>query len=551
MKKKLFGLLMASVMTAGAFSTFASAAVTEEGTFPIVDEPIELSVMVPSQTNVTDFATNEFTKWYEEQTGIKINWMVVPADSLADKVNISLSSGDLPDIYLNCNISQTQQQVYGMQGAFVPLNDYIEQYGSVFKDICSQVGGLTEVMTMSDGNIYALPYIEKCVHCENSSKMWVNKKWLDTLGLEVPTTVEEFEAMLVAFKEKDPNGNGVADEIPMMSFEGGWHSDALSGWLTNPFVYTAPDNNYVYLNDGQIEFSYMQDGWKDAMAWLNSLYDQGLYYDQSLIINNDQARQAAAGEDGTSLVGCFPNGVPSAIPGDALELWGDYIAISPIEGPGGRVSTYMPYSQITPTAFVITAACENPEAAFRWGVEMYNRDICFKKCFGDEGVNWNKITPGEGDIPADAVDLNSGGASETAMFTDGITWGDEQNFAWRSVGLRCDTPDAQAYRYNQYQVGTYEDNMEYRLAYDTRDNMNPYNPDRSVCLPPLVYDEAQATELANTESVILSYMKEMAASFITGSLDVEAEWDAYLAELEVKGASNLKAIYQAAYDAKY
>ena len=525
--------------------------VSPEGTFPIVEESVELTVMVPGNPNVMDITTNDFTKWWEEQTNVKINWVVAPLESLADKVNISLSSGDMPDIYLNCNITQTQQQVYGTQGAFLPLNDYIAQYGAVYQDIASKVPGLNDVMTMSDGNIYALPFIEKCVHCEDSSKMWVNKKWLDNLGLEVPATVEEFEAMLVAFKEKDPNGNGIADEIPMLTFDGGWHSDPLSGWLTNPFVYTAPDNNFVYLEDGTVEFSYMQDGWKNAMKWLNSLYEQGLYYDQSLIIKMDQARQVAASGDSGSLVGCFPCGTPNTVPGDDASLWSDYVALSPIEGEGGRVSTWMPYNQINPTAFVITAACENPEAAFRWGVELYNRDLCFRKSFGEEGVSWEKIVPGEGDIPADAVDLNSGTASEVSVFIDGVNWNDEQNYCWRAIGLRCDTPDAPEYRYGQYQTGDYDTNMEYRLGFDTRDYMQAYHPDMSVCLPPLVYDEAQATELANSESVVLSYVREMAASFITGALDVDAQWDAYLKELEVKGAGNMKSIYQAAYDAKY
>lgn len=536
---------------ASAEGVFDESGVSEEGQFPIVKDTIELTVMVPSSASIQDITTNDFTQWYEDKTNIKINWIVVPAESLADKVNISLSSGDMPDIYLDCNITQTQQSVYGSQGAFLPLNDYIEKYGAVYKDIASQINGLNEVMTMSDGKIYALPYVEKCVHCENSSKMWVNKRWLDNLDMEIPTTVEEFENMLIAFKEQDPNGNGVADEIPMLTFEGGWHSDALSGWLINPFVYTSPDDNYVYLNDGKIELAYMQDGWKDAMKWLNSLYNAGLYYDQSLIMNNDQARQVATAEDGTALVGCFPNGVPNAVPGDAAEQWGDYIAISPIEGDAGRYVTYAPYNQINPTKFVITSACKYPEAAFRWGVEQYNKDIWFMKAFGQEGTGWVRVTPGEGDIPADAVDLNTGDPSEVATLADGIGWGDEQNYCWRGIGLRCDTPDAPSYRYNQYQIGDYESNMEYRLAFDTRDNMNPYNPDISMCLPPLVYDEAQATEMANSQSVILSYVKETAARFITGDLDAEADWDAYLQELEVKGVTNLRDIYQAAYDAKY
>ena len=225
-------------------TTYDENGVSPEGTFPIVEEPITLTVMFPSQTAIPDIAENSFTKEYEELTGIHIEWQEVPSDSLADRVNISLSSGDMPDIYLSCGVSLSQQQAYGPQGAFVPLNDYIEQYGEVFQKIEENVPGVADTLTMGDGNIYALPYIEKCVHCEGSSKLWINTKWLDALDMEPPTTVDEFEDMLRRFKEEDPNGNGEADEIPLLTYEGGWHSNAMNGCLTNPFVYTSPDNNY-------------------------------------------------------------------------------------------------------------------------------------------------------------------------------------------------------------------------------------------------------------------------------------------------------------------
>ena len=45
------------------------------------------------------------------------------------------------------------------------------------------------------------------------------------------------------------------------------------------------------------------------------------------------------------------------------------------------------------------------------------------KAFGQEGTGWVRITPGEGDIPADAVDLNTGAPSEVATFADGIGLG--------------------------------------------------------------------------------------------------------------------------------
>lgn len=530
-------------------TTYDENGVSPEGTFPIVEEPITLTVMFPSQTAIPDIAENSFTKEYEELTGIHIEWQEVPSDSLADRVNISLSSGDMPDIYLSCGVSLSQQQAYGPQGAFVPLNDYIEQYGEVFQKIEENVPGVADTLTMGDGNIYALPYIEKCVHCEGSSKLWVNQKWLDALNMEPPTTVDEFEDMLRRFKEEDPNGNGEADEIPLLTYEGGWHSNAMSGWLTNPFVYTSPDNNYVYLDDDEIKLSYMQDGWKEAMSWLNKLYEEGLYYDQSLVINYDQARQLCAADGTTEDVGCFTGGTPD-LPGADVSQWGPYVALAPIEGPNGRVATWMPYSQITPTAFVITSACENPAAAFRWGVEQYNKDINYRKTFGVEGENWKYVTPGEDDVPADAADFNTGDPAEIAPFIDGVGWGDEQDYCWRGLGLRCDTGDYKDLRYAQVQSGDYDTNMEHRLSVDTQEQMEPYYPDMEICVPTLVYTEEQSATLANTESVVISYVEEMAAAFITGTSDPEADWDAYLNELSVKGVDQLLEIYQAAYDAR-
>ena len=92
--------------------------------------------------------------------------------------------------------------------------------------------------------------------------------------------------------------------------------------------------------------------------------------------------------------------------------------------------------------------------------------------------------------------------------------------------------------------------MEHRLSVDTQEQMEPYYPDMEICVPTLVYTEEQSATLANTESVVISYVEEMAAAFITGTSDPEADWDAYLNELSVKGVDQLLEIYQAAYDAR-
>lgn len=88
------------------------------------------------------------------------------------------------------------------------------------------------------------------------------------------------------------------------------------------------------------------------------------------------------------------------------------------------------------------------------------------------------------------------------------------------------------------------------MSVDTQEQMEPYYPDMEICVPTLVYTEEQSATLANTESVVISYVEEMAAAFITGTSDPEADWDAYLNELSVKGVDQLLEIYQAAYDAR-
>ena len=148
---------------------------------------------------------------------------------------------------------------------------------------------------------------------------------------------------------------------------------------------------------------------------------------------------------------------------------------------------------------------------------MYNKDINYRKTFGVEGENWKYVTPGEDDVPADAADFNTGDPAEIAPFIDGVGWGDEQDYCWRGLGLRCDTGDYKDLRYAQVQSGDYDTNMEHRLSVDTQEQMEPYYPDMEICVPTLVYTEEQSATLANTESVVISYVEEMAAAFITGT----------------------------------
>ena len=134
----------------------------------------------------------------------------------------------------------TAQQVYthGRNGTFLPLNDLIDERMPEYKQRLAEEPEVVDRLTMPDGNIYSTVDLEaNCFHCQYSVKMWLYKPWMDQLGLEWPDTTEDFYNVLKAFKTQDPNGNGKADEVPLIGATTSWRTDPF-GFLMNSFIYT-------------------------------------------------------------------------------------------------------------------------------------------------------------------------------------------------------------------------------------------------------------------------------------------------------------------------
>ena len=102
MKKSLSVFVLFSlVLLVAASAVFAEKAeLNEVGTYPIVKEPIEMSMFRLSMPNVIDFATNDFTKYMEDLTGISWKFEVTNNDSAEEAVNLTMLSNQLPDVFL-------------------------------------------------------------------------------------------------------------------------------------------------------------------------------------------------------------------------------------------------------------------------------------------------------------------------------------------------------------------------------------------------------------------------------------------------------------------
>ncbi len=516
--------------------------VTPKGQFPVVEEPTTLSVLIRATNGTSDFEVNEFTQWLEEQTGIDLTFDVAPnnTEEAQQKLNLVLASGQLPDVIINMPITLADQQTLADQGLIIPLDDLIAEYGDEFATVLSDMPQVKDANSLADGKMYSLPEINDCYHCSFAQKAWIYKPWLDALGLEVPTTTDELYTVLKAFKEQDPNGNGIADEVPWSaSVAGGWQSQ-IDRFIMNAFVLNptlSAGTEHMYVEDGQVKAAFAQEGWKEGLKYLNKLYSEGLIDPESF--TNDSTQLKGLGESADVPVLGF---VQEGWPGMFLD-WGgasgrseEYVPIAPLKGPTGLQQTpENAYQAIGTGKYVITSAAENPAAAFRLADLMYSFEGTLRNAIGRPDQEWALSEEG-----AEGIDGSPAKYKVLVVYNEG-----EQAISWNQ--------GAPNYRSAAFRLGqeySPADPLE-RLLYNwSKDLYAPYGkPD--MFMPPLVFTSEQSQRLGELNTAITTQVDQSYAAFVTGQADIESGWDSYLTELENLGLQDYLDIYQAAYDAKY
>ncbi|MGG1513986.1 ABC transporter substrate-binding protein [Paenibacillus oryzisoli] len=516
-----------SAPSAQATQAISDDQVTPAGEFPITKEKTTLKVMVKGSSIVENFATNEFTKWLEEKTNIHIDWEVAPEKTFAEKLNVSLASGDYPDVLLNMNVSQVQQSIYGKDGVFIPLNPYIDKYGVEMKKMYEQVSYVKDLITLPDGKIYSVPQVNECYHCSLGQKMWIYKPWLDKLGLKVPETTDEFYQVLKAFKEKDPNGNGKADEIPLVGATNG-PSSTLDLFLTSAFI--EKDFNQKFVKDGKVQVAYNQPEWKDALTYLHKLFAEGLISPQTFTQDRNQLKQMGMNPE-IPIVGAVASQNQTVFVDADNERFKDFVAVPPLKGPTGiRSTAYNPYA-VSSGQYVITNKAKNPAAAFRLADLLLSEEATLRSTQGRPGQEW--VRPEQGEL---------GVNGKQAVWKPIATFGKLQNIHWAQAGPSLRTNDL------RLSVAADPKNSLELILYNETKKYEPYKTDPAKIVPPLFFTNEQAEELSSLEKTITDYRSEFFAKTVTGSLDVDKEWNNYLSTLDKMNIKRYLEIYQQAYD---
>ena len=288
-----------SAQNAGGGDTTAAVSVAATTAAPPQTEdpyPKELKIFGPisellSKTGAVDNGACEAFKEIERRTGTKITW-THPASGQKDALNLLIASGDLPDIIVAdwMNVAGGAG-TFGNDGVIIRLNELMDKYMPNYSKNLDAVGERYKIICNTDDILY-LPEIQKDKEMLTVTGPIVRKEWLDKVKMDYPKTVDELYAMLVAFRDGDPNGDG-KPVIPMTGYSfRNIGSNFNIGTLLWPFGTTYD----FYQVDGKVVYGPMTDEFVEGITYINKLYKEGL-------IDKDWNSQ-----DRTAVDGKFMNG---------------------------------------------------------------------------------------------------------------------------------------------------------------------------------------------------------------------------------------------------
>lgn len=533
--KKLLALVLALCLcfTTAACAPAADTSAAAGSASAAGTETAALNVWAIESAAITDYATNGQSRWMEQQTGVSVNWMAVPAQGWYSAFQASVMAEEDVDVYLYPFDTMEAEMLGSQMGCIIPLEELITPENT--PNLWAMLEADPELksrITAPDGHIYTLFASDVYELSAYTQKLWVNRAFLEKYtretGCGMPATTEEFAAMLRYFGTHDMNGNGRQDEIPYIGQAG------VDG-MYNLFGAFLPANSSgngfgcYRAEDGTLCFAYDQQAYREALAYVRDLYAEGLISPDTFTISAEERCAFTSGSRETVRAGVVTGVTASQVVQLSTEpdamTYDDYVALPPLAGPDG-VRTIMSAGETRVSLRnAITTRCEDPETAIRWLDAGYSETARLYAVYGGlEGVDWSY---------AEGETLNGPGRVVNAPVTAGanICWGG-QGIVFRVTEQDYLTMDAAGIAANDA-LATYRANLAYR-PYLVRSEW-----------PSIVWPGAyaqEAAEYAEYNGLIQKAVTEYYTDVILGRRDLQADWDGYVQELQQIGLERYLAL---------
>ncbi|MDO5417715.1 MAG: ABC transporter substrate-binding protein [Lachnospiraceae bacterium] len=547
MKKKIRSILAAALALTAVFSLAGcsgrdiTAADSNPDTpaeavaFPL-KEKAELSFITNAPARTTQEPNEKVIfQRLEEQTNVHIDWTCFVADQFADKKNLALAQfGNLPDGLFVAGMNDYDLLRYAKQGIIIPLEHLIDKYMPNLQAVFEAYPEYRVMSTAPDGHIYSFPWIEQLGEGKEAIQAignipYINKKWLDFLGLPVPQTTEELEQTLIAFRD---NGEKLSQEFQIegdvipMSFIMNNQDPAI---LINGFGegYGDTGDHFAVTDEGKVIYTAVQEGYREGIQWMHHLVEENLVDPEAF--TQDWANYVAKGKNHRYGV-CFTWDIAN------LDNYEDYVMLPALAGPEGLVNVTRQNGSET-SGFdrgrcVLTTSCRDTALAAAWIDQMYAPMQSAQNNWGTYGEE------GKANI------FEMGENAEGQPMLKHMALGNNSPVEVRE-NQSVNGPLAILNEYYGVYV-TQPDDAKWRL-----DNMHEtYLKDmKSKYVYPNVFMSMEDTNLVSQyDTDIKKYAEQMKASWVLNG-GIEEEWDAYLEKMDAYGLQDYLAIKQKYFDA--
>lgn len=508
-----------STSDSGDSSTAEEGDTAEPGEFklPIVDEPVTLTYFNADDTNAAiitnDWNDNEFYQEMERRTGVHLDFETVSSADYQTNFNLMIASGKLADlIYVGASYYAEGVDAAIDDGYFLDLTDKVEEYMPNYNAIRTSDIQYELLSTTDSGRLGAVYELRQSKQGPWLG-LWIRQDWLDDLGLDTPVTFDDYHEVLTAFKEEKGataplilNWSGSDGEFGTMS--GGLN--VLNSWQLD--------------ETGKVNFGPYMDAWKEYVTIMHQWYEEGLI-DPDFMATDERTADMAKVVTGASGLFAALYTMPSVYEASSEDTNMNLAPVNPpVKNEGDEIHIRLRDSYTSGNT-AISADCENWEVALRWLDYLYTEEGALLANYGVEGDTFEFDENGD-PVYTDKIVNNENGWTMTQTMA---------SYLCPSAGI------ANWSDWTRELAGVPEKDQACYDVWSEADDT--WRLPSSVSLT-----QEESTERAALYADISTIVKEQTAQFISGALDIESNWDAYIASLESSGIERAIEITQAAYD---
>lgn len=505
-------------------STTKSSTVQEstvaEVTYPI-EGNVTLTIAMLDNATVNANAKHLFEtplgKAWQEATGVTIE-VIQCANN--DAMNLLIAGGELPDlIFFPPSKYSGGAEKAIKDGVIEPLNDYIDEFAPDLKEVLESNEIWYKTNVTSSGDIIGAPFIRGDAYLCSGAGLIIRQDWLDELNMEVPQTPDELYDVLVAFKEKK------GATLPFTTTNSWMRNIVNYGMISSAYGQVKSD---WYQIDGEIHYGRAEAEYKDTLAFLNKLYDEGLL-DPNFASNDNNTvySNMANGISGVTVgaTGGYMGTILNAVEKDNPTY--DLTGFGPLVAKEGDVAYSGYYSNaLTGDTLFMTTQCKNKEAAVKFMNYGYTEEGYMLLNFGIEGESYTMV---------------DGYPTYTELINNNPNgWSMQQALAQYTMSWNAG-PFVQDKRYMEQYAARPQQKAAQALWAET--------DAAKYMVPTLSIAEEDQAEYSKLWADINTFVSEMMIQYITGTADLAKFETEYLDQLEAMGIDRVIELRQEALDA--